>query len=64
MINKKYYKRLGGFSYLLNKLNMKIGNEQTNVVVNDAVKLCNDLCYKYKNRAKKEKRCILKYDIS
>ena len=29
MINKKYYKKLGGFSYLLYEVSKKIGKEQT-----------------------------------
>lgn len=28
MINKKYYKKLGGFSYLLNELRNKIWKEK------------------------------------
>jgi len=55
MINKRYYKKLGGFSYLLGELNKKIGKEQTDVVVNDAVELCNEWCDKYKNLSQKEK---------
>ena len=45
MINKKYYKKLGGFSYLLNELK-KNGKEKTDTLVNDAVTLCNELCIK------------------
>lgn len=55
MIDKRYYKKLGGFSYLLGELDKKIGKEQTDVVVNDAVELCNEWCDKYKNLSKKEK---------
>ena len=55
MIDKGYYKKLGGFSYLLGELNKKIGKEQTDVVVNDAVNLCNGWCDEYKNLSKKEK---------
>ena len=55
MINKKYYKRLGGFSYLLSELSKKIGKEQTDILVNDAVNLCNELCDKYNGLSKKEK---------
>lgn len=55
MINKRYYETLGGFSYLLSELRKKIGNEQTDVLVNDAVSLCNELCDKYKDLSKKEK---------
>ena len=55
MINKKYYEKLGGFSYLLNELRKKTGKEQTDVLVNDAVSLCNELCDKYKDLPEKEK---------
>lgn len=39
MVNKKYYERPGGFSYLLNELREKNGRERTDVIVNDAVDL-------------------------
>ena len=55
MINKKYYNKLGGFSYLLKEVSKKLGNEQTDVLVNDAVTLCNEFCDKYKEFPKKEK---------
>jgi len=55
MINKRYYKKLGGFSYLLEDVRKKLGKEQTDVLVNDAVCLCNELCDKYKGLSKKEK---------
>ncbi len=55
MVNKRYYEKPGGFSYLLRELMKKIGKEQTDVLVNDAVKLCNELCNQYKNLSKKEK---------
>ncbi len=55
MINKKYYKKLGGFSYLLGELKKKLGKEQTDALVNDAVVFCNELCDKYKELPKKEK---------
>ena len=55
MIHKKYYEKLGGFSYLLGELRKKLGKEQTDVLVNDAVDLCNELCDKYKGLTKKEK---------
>ncbi len=32
MINKKYYKKLGGFSYLLDEVKKKIGKEQTDIL--------------------------------
>ncbi len=55
MVDKRYYEKLGGFSYLLGELRKKLGEEQTDVLVNDAVKLCNELCDQYKNLPKKEK---------
>ncbi len=54
MINKKYYKKLGSFSYLLNELRNKIW-KKTDTLINDAVTLCNELCIKYKELPKKEK---------
>ena len=55
MIDKRYYEKLGGFSCLLNELRKKIGKEQTDILVHDAVNLCNELCGKYKGLSKKEK---------
>lgn len=55
MVDKKYYEKLGGFSYLLSELGKKIGEEQKDVLVHDAVKFCNELCDKYKELPKKEK---------
>ena len=55
MVDKRYYEKLGGFSYLLGELRKKLGEGQTDVLVNDAVKLCNELCDKYKCLPKKEK---------
>ena len=55
MVDKRYYERLGGFSYLLGELKKKLGKGQTDILVNDAVKLCNELCDEYKNLPKKEK---------
>ena len=55
MINKKYYEKLGGFSSTISELRNRLGNEQTDVLVNDAVNLCNELCDKYKDLPKKEK---------
>lgn len=54
MVNKKYYERPGGFSYLLNELREKNGRERTDVIVNDAVDLCNELCDKYSGPTEKE----------
>ena len=55
MIDKRYYEKLGGFSCLLNELRKRIGKEQTDILVHDAVNLCNELCGKYKGLSKKEK---------
>ena len=55
MISKRYYEKLGGFSYLLGTLRKKLGEEQTDVLVNDAVRLCNELCSQYTNLPSKEK---------
>lgn len=55
MIKKRYYQKLGGFSYILSELRKMLGEEQTDVLVNDAVKLCNELCEKYNGLSRKEK---------
>ena len=55
MVDKRYYEKLGGFSYLLGELRKKLGKEQTDALVNDAVKLCNELCDQYKDLPAKEK---------
>ena len=55
MVDKRYYEKLGGFSYLLGELRKKLGEEQTDILINAAVKLCNELCDQYKNLPKKEK---------
>lgn len=55
MIGKRYYEKLGGFSYLLDELRKKLGEEQTDALVNDAVKLCNELCEKYNGLSPKKK---------
>jgi len=55
MINKRYYEKLGGFAYVLDELKKKIGGRKTDALVNDAVKLCNELCEKYKELPKKER---------
>ena len=55
MVDKRYYEKLGGFTYLLGELRKKIGKEQTDVLVNDAVNLCNELYDQYKDLPKKEK---------
>lgn len=55
MVNKRYYEKLGGFSYVLDELRKKIGRQQTDVLIQDAVQLCNELCDKYKDLSKKEK---------
>lgn len=48
MVNKRYYEKLGGFSYLLGELRKKISGQQTDILIDDAVNLCNQLCDKYK----------------
>ncbi len=55
MIDQRYYEKLGGFSYLLSELRKKIGKEQTDALVRDAVNLCNELCGRYQDLSKKEK---------
>ena len=55
MLNKRYYKKPGGFFYLLSELRKKLGEEHTDVIINDAVNLCNELCDKYKELPEKEK---------
>lgn len=44
MINKRYYEKLDGFSYVLGELTKKIGTQQTDALMEDAVNLCNELC--------------------
>ena len=44
MVDQRYYEKLGGFSYLLGELRGKLGKEQTDALVKDAVSLCNELC--------------------
>ena len=55
MVDKRYYEKLCGFSYLLDELRKKIGGPQTEALLNDAVNLCNEFCDKYKDLPKKEK---------
>lgn len=55
MVNKRYYEKLGGFSYLLGELRKKLGKEQTDALLDDAVTLCNELCGQYKDLPPKEK---------
>ena len=55
MVDKRYYEKLGGFSYLLNELRRTLGKEQTDALVRDAVTLCSELCGKYKGLPPKEK---------
>ena len=54
-INKRYYEKLDGFSYVLDELRKKISTQQTDVLMTDAVNLCNGLCEKYKGLPKKER---------
>ena len=37
MIDKRYYEKLGGFSYLLGELKKKLGKEQTDVLISDSL---------------------------
>lgn len=55
MVDKRYYEKLGGFSSLLSELRNRIGEQQTENLLDDAVSLCNELCDKYKYLSKKEK---------
>ena len=55
MVDKRYYEKLGGFSYVLEELRKKIGRQQTEVLIKDAANLCNELCDKYKSLTKKER---------
>ena len=55
MVDQRYYEKLGGFSYVLDELRKKIGRQQTDVLMKDAVNLCNELCDKYKGMSKKER---------
>lgn len=48
MVDKRYYEKLDGFSQVLGELRKKIGTQQTDVMMTDAVTLCNELCEKYK----------------
>ena len=55
MVDKRYYEKLGGFAFLLGVLRGKLGERQTDVLIQDAVKLCNELCDRYKDLPKKER---------
>ena len=55
MVDERYYEKLGGFAYLLGELRKKLGSQQTDALVHDAVKLCNAFCSQYKDLSKKEK---------
>lgn len=54
-VDKRYYGTLGGFTYLLGELRKKLGKEQTDALVGDAVNLCNELCNRYRDLPQKEK---------
>lgn len=54
-VDKRYYEKLGGFTYLLGELRKKLGKEQTDALVSDAVNLCNELCNRYRDLPQKEK---------
>ena len=55
MVDKRYYEKLGGFSYVLDELSRKIGRQQTDVLVEDAVILCNELCSQHRSLPQKER---------
>ena len=55
MVDKRYYEKLGGFAYLLGELRKGIGKDRTDILVNAAVNLCNELCGQYQDLSKKEK---------
>ena len=55
MVNKSYYEKLGGFSYLLGELKKQLGQQQTDALVDNAVTLCNEWCGQYNGLPKKEK---------
>lgn len=55
MVNRLYYEKLGGFVYVLGELKKKIGSKQTDILMDDAAALCNELCERYKRLSKKEK---------
>lgn len=55
MVDKKYYEKLGGFSYVLGELRKQLGGQQTDTLIEDAVSLCHEFCGKYKDLSKKEK---------
>ena len=54
MVDQRYYEKLGGFSYVLGELKKKLGRPQTDILVQDAVTLCNELCGQYQCLPKKE----------
>lgn len=55
MVDKEYYEKLGGFSYVLEELRKKIGRQQTETLIQDAANLCNEWCEQYQGLPKKEK---------
>ncbi len=55
MVNRKYYEKFGGFSDILEELRTRIGSQQTDILIDDAVKLCNKWCNKYRDLSGKEK---------
>ena len=63
MVDKRYYEKLGGFSYLLGELRRKLGKEQTEIIVNDAADLRNELCEKYGELSKKGKTAYRRDDF-
>lgn len=55
MVDKRYYEKLGGFSYVLDELRKRIGRQQTDILLEDAADLCNELCDRYRGLSKKER---------
>lgn len=55
MVDQRYYEKLGGFSYVLGELKKKLGRPQTDILVQDAVTLCNELCGQYQGLPKKKR---------
>ena len=55
MVDQRYYEKLGGFSYVLGELKKKLGRPQTDILVQDAVVLCNELCGQYQGLPKKKR---------
>ena len=54
-MNKRYYEKLDGFSYVLGELRKELGTQQAEALMTHAVNLCNGLCEEYKGLPKKER---------